>query len=411
MFLMISSIRDLPADGKVIQKLNGPAPVGNPRILPDNRTCLFVDSIFGVAPLVSLDLQTGQSKLFQRAAGVIVHPDDVSKDSKDLTRGEFIDVSLDGRVVLIRHHGPNRDLPPAYITDKLLEIRKGTLIAPERREWLGLWDGATGQLLRLLDKPEGDFTLAAKFLPDGKSIAVSCQSYTEEPRIEKVTRTRQGTKWIQTVEILEPTEYRVDLYSVETGARSKELGKRETEGRCLAVSPDGVWVLTGGVYNHNTPKNKQHGTKEQLLLWNVLTGEQVRLLDSPWKPRFGIGSLALHTPSFDDAVFTPDGRQVMVNGHSWYDINKKQQIPDKKEIRGTVISPDGLCVVGTGERVPVILDITTGQRITNMDKLQAHRSVIRRVAFSRDGTVLLTISEDLKMVVWNLKHEKVGWPK
>ena len=46
-----------------------------------------------------------------------------------------------------------------------------------------------------------------------------------------------------------------------------------------------------------------------------------------------------------------------------------------------------------------------------MGALKAHKGLITNLAFSSDTTMLLTIGHDGEMIVWNLKHEKVEWPK
>lgn len=176
-------------------------------------------------------------------------------------------------------------------------------------------------------------------------------------------------------------------------------------------------------------KNLNEYQKEELVAYEVATGNQVVLKDGPWWKRnvnvMGFSSAAI----VHDAAFTSDGKLVWTDRLGWWDIDsgksiKKGWMERVSALSGAqsslnscnkAFSPDGRFFVVPGDRTPTVLEMGTGQRVTTISGFKGayatQKSVIVDLAFSPDGTMLLTISEDGQMIVWNLKHDKTGWPK
>jgi WD40 repeat protein len=137
---------------------------------------------------------------------------------------------------------------------------------------LKLWDAVSGKELRTFTKRPGHATALA-FSPDA-------------------TRVLTGD-----------TDFRIRVWEVSTGQVIRTFNQTTTfwPFRCLSLSPDSKWVLSGSGTLPGRPTDPQPCLGE-CKLWDAATGREVRTL--------GDSSRAVLA-----ARFTPDGKQVLAATH------------------------------------------------------------------------------------------------
>ncbi|WP_406695264.1 protein kinase [Singulisphaera sp. Ch08] len=260
------------------------------------------------------------------------------------------------------------------------------------------WEAATGQALGLPMEHLGAVTAVA-FAPDGRSLATGSG--------DTVARTWAGpTKRPLTVkrtggDRLLALAYSPDGRTVVTAdagratriydADSLEpIGPSEIhqggEIRAVAFSADGATILTGG----------SDGTAR---LWNAA---DFRPIGHPLKLPGAVITVA----------FRPDGRAFLAAGedttaHLWDPYNGRPMgppLPLESEIMALGFSPDGQTIVtaeGSSARLwHVAQGVATGQ---TRQVLHGHQGFIYCLAFSRDGRLVATGSEDDTARVWEVK--------
>ena len=155
------------------------------------------------------------------------------------------------------------------------------------------------------------------------------------------------------------------------------------------LSPDGTLLATGSY-------------DKQILLWNAATGEQIR-------------SLKGHNDAVYDLAFNPAGT-VLASASGDQTIKLWQVSTGTrldtlgqplKEQYVTTWTPDGEYVLGAGvdNRIRVWKLLSDSQVLINPIQLArfAHEGPIVQLAFSRDGSRLLSVSEDRTLKLWETK--------
>lgn len=152
-------------------------------------------------------------------------------------------------------------------------------------------------------------------------------------------------------------------------------------------SPDGSQFLT-------VAADRQTGVR----LWDSGEGQRLRKLESP------IEATAI------DADYSQDGRLVYVlyddRTISIYNTDGDQLGAPidgfSSNITTAAFSPNGrYLLVGMENGVAQLLDVENRGQVMQLDKLSALSSPIRHVAFSSDGAVMLTLTQDGRLVLAN----------
>lgn len=152
-----------------------------------------------------------------------------------------------------------------------------------------------------------------------------------------------------------------------------------------AFSPDGQWLLTGGL-------------DKVARLWDKTTGHQSRCF-------------AGHTETVSSAIFTPDGKQVLSAG--WDQTLRLWDIETGKELQkfightgvvnAVAITRDGKqALSGSWDRTLRLWDLANA----TSKRLDGHKDMVQGVALSPDGTVAVSASADKTVRLWDLAAGK-----
>jgi len=156
----------------------------------------------------------------------------------------------------------------------------------------------------------------------------------------------------------------------------------------VAVSPDGLWVVTG-----------RFGSPGGAKVWRAKTGKLEKDLPG-----------AAHCRP----VFSPDGKRLVLAGYQEttemrlirrLEVETWAEIPFKESVEGQnpAFSPDGkLLVVETGSGTARLLDAETGREYARLEDPDQHRAT--HFAFTPDGTKLVCATGDgYCLHVWDLQ--------
>jgi WD40 repeat protein/serine/threonine protein kinase/tetratricopeptide (TPR) repeat protein len=213
-----------------------------------------------------------------------------------------------------------------------------------------LWDPATGQLVGAL--PHNYMVTAALFSPDSQTVLTASQ--------DGMAR----------------------LWEAATGKPIGQPFQNLGYTFVVAFSPDSKTFVTGG-WDRN------------VRLWEVKTG---KMIGQPW----------LHLGSVTDAAFSPDGQTVVTASQDGmarlWDVRtgkvRGKPFQHERTVRTDVFSPDRRAIVrvafssdrktivtGCEDNTARLWDARTGKPL---GPPLAHQTPVTWVAFSRDGTLLLT---------------------
>lgn len=154
------------------------------------------------------------------------------------------------------------------------------------------------------------------------------------------------------------------------------------EVNTVIYSPDNTRVVTGS-------------TDNSLIVWDIETGAQLRVLTGHLDPILSV-------------QFSPDGTQLLTGSEKSelfiWDVETGEIIQKIDDVRGRVADavwlPNGLQVasVSSNRRV-VIWDLLTGLEVV---RLEGHTDNITGLAASQDGLKLYSSSEDATIIQWDL---------
>jgi WD40 repeat protein len=282
--------------------------------------------------------------------------------------------------------------------------------------WLKMFDTATGRVVHAFRMPT-DFGYATSFSPDGKWVVAdvlenpvvgvaskcavrrwSAENGEEDRRARGIETASSAFAGPEAIPAVFPAvnsgggdwsfEYRVwDGTAVRT-VRPTLKGL----GFILALSPDGAVIAL------SRDGGDQNGCVELL---DTRTG---RSLSAEGEPVIPLPAGAIGPPNAFPLAFSPDGRRVAVVGETLtvWAVSPRRKVlevadPERREtaardrITSPVFSPDGARIAYISGPDAKIIDAATGQvrRV-----LVGHDGGITNLAFSRDGSVLVTAGGD-----------------
>jgi WD40 repeat protein/serine/threonine protein kinase len=172
------------------------------------------------------------------------------------------------------------------------------------------------------------------------------------------------------------------LWDVATGKEVHRLSAPPM-GWGAAFSPDGRRALTG--------------CREQVLLWDVESGGQLRSLDG-------------HTEFVTSVAFSPDGDRALSG--SWddtvrlWDVGRGTELRcfkgHTRPIRGVAFSPDGRQAVSGSEDGTVRLWNLAADGAQGRVFCKWHTNQVMAVAFGPDGKQLASAGVDGRIILWDV---------
>lgn len=249
------------------------------------------------------------------------------------------------------------------------EILTGAYMASIR------WDASTGE--KLLSYPGVGVVFSAVFSPDGKQLVTT-------------------------------TETEVVVFDTATGSRLRVFKPGQLDRCSVAFSVSGKEVLTGG--------------KHSAILWDVDTGKEIRRYDGWLKGEAlknldtqKVRTLKGHGKWAWTANFSPDGSKIVSGAADGtvriWDARNGSQLQELAAAKGysgyvwfAKFSPDGRKIL-TGDHTngaasrPILWDAATASVLKTMAGHQAG-TLVRDAAFSPDGTMLITGSDDTTAKLW-----------
>lgn len=182
----------------------------------------------------------------------------------------------------------------------------------------------------------------------------------------------------------------VITWDPKTGAQLATFAGHPTCVWCVAFSPDGALLATGGY----------DGTVK---LWDVAAGTEK-------------ASIAAHKNWITSIAFSPDGQTLATASDDT--TVKLWNVADNTEV-GTLaghtggvfrvaFAPDGQTIATASSDKTVRLWNVADR--TEKAKLEGHADLVRALAFSRDGKKLASGGADRKILVWNLEALPANTP-
>jgi WD40 repeat protein len=329
----------------------------------------------------------------------------------------------------------------------------GKLILAGGGSVVHVWRFATGEHLKDIEVG-GDVVNTLVLKPDNRTLVVGsqdCKIRVADVEEGKLLRTIDGRMWLARSLAVSPDFKNVALGAVYPTIRQFDLqtgnethpaltaAGHDAPVRCVAWSPDGKRIVSGGENKHVhvwDPATGQHVIRISpdasasslvftpsgefvLTAWEwaptirvreAATGKEVKTLDTGMS---AVRSLTL----------TPDGKQVIAVGSKktaenkgrngpeaiqFWDIEsgaKLRELPGPSNRTGAITFAAGgsLLIAGDGEGAVHVLTTETGKEIAT---LLGHQHSVRSLALSPDGKLLASGSTDQTIRFWDTETWK-----
>jgi RNA polymerase sigma factor (sigma-70 family) len=316
------------------------------------------------------------------------------------------------------------------------------LAAGSRGDWaIRLWDVATRKNVRRL---EHGLLTAMGFSPDGRRLASA--AWTDlQVKIWDVAGSKELRRfpankdaksidcmaWSGDGKILatwsygNPVQNPIRLWNPDTGKPWRELSAGMDQIESLVFSPDSKLLAALGW--------ERRSSKNLLLLWAVDTGRPLPSLEAP----IGIANVGAYAHC--RVAFSPDGRTLATGGQGtgssiylWEVASgsRRLTLTHGEDVASLAFSPDGKLLAaanntnnanefiaegridphaGGNPRLPCVhlWDVAAERELQS---LVGHKGPITSLAFSPDGKVLATGSNDTTMLFWDATRFKTNRP-
>ena len=266
-----------------------------------------------------------------------------------------------------------------------------------------IWDAVNGKKL-LTIRADSKTVMSVAFSPDGKRIVTGGGG--EIAQVWKISRAEeslfvQESDWPAVAVAISPDgenlvtaggpdmitlsegKEEAQVWENTSGAKRFTLKGHQSGITSVAISPDGLWILTGGV-------------DQTARVWNASTGEQLQKLQG-------------HVGSVNSVDFSPDNRRIVTGGEDGravvWDAATGVKLFDLRwhnnVVASAAFSPDGKWIaVGSLDETATLWDASSGERrrvlqSTNLGRVQC-------VAFSPDSKRLVTGGWPRTAIIWDL---------
>ena len=182
----------------------------------------------------------------------------------------------------------------------------------------------------------------------------------------------------------------VQISDARTGALVRTLKGHKARVNTVAFSPDGSRIVSGGG-GIEGGRLAEEVRDEHLRLWDIAAGRAFQ-------------TFGRHGDAVDGIAFAPDGQHILSAGRRV----RLWRVSDGRLVRTfnagaetVAFSPDGRRFVADSRRTDNVLrlrDIDTGNVVRSF---RGHTSIILSVAFSSDGALIASGSDDGSIRLWD----------